>query len=406
MTCCAVVAPVPISCTQWRIRTFPSGIEFQRQSAGIRARAVILLYLRETDAVQLAGVGPVEVGLGFLTVDPQRMLCCEVEHFNIVQFSQRLGSLSVLKTGLQRIAAAQFDLIHTQFDGEFIDHQLRNTHCLEGTIAAHRPCLDRRRCKRDGRNVGFREIIDRLCGSRAHLRDREGKVCAAAAIEVVEHLQDFEQAALTVSHDGHVHFDGVTFYAELELLVAVVGQPHRQAVPVEACRECVERKDGMIFGTVPDGSAREQLDRLDRESLVALDHQRRNAGDLIRRLCAHDQVQRTRPGIIPCIAVVRLQRARINRLRKAVSFQYQLAFIRACRFDALFDVHGSIHAAQHRLIGFACDRKRITYAASTPLLQHDGGGYEHPCRGFRRPYRVVAIESTPDDGILHRRIDG
>ena len=68
----------------------------------------------------------------------------------------------------------------------------------------------------------------------------------------------------------------------------------------------------MVLGPVPHGGAREQLDRLDREALVVLDHQRRDAGDLIRRLRRRDQVQGARFGIIPGIAVVRLQRARVD----------------------------------------------------------------------------------------------
>ena len=288
------------------------GIEFQRQRGGIRAGAVILLRLREADAVQPAGVGPVELGLGFVPVRPQRMLCRDVEHFNIARLAERLSALGVFETGPHRIAAAQFDLINAQFGGDFIDHQLRDAHGLKGAVAAHGPRLHRGRCQRDGRKIGFREIIDGLRGGGGHLRDREGEIGAAAAIEIIEALEDLELAALAVGHDGHVHFDGVALDAELELLIAVVGKPYRQAVPIETRRDDIEREDRMVLGPVPHGGAREQLDRPDREALVVLDHQRRDAGDLIRRLRRRDQVQGARFGIIPGIAVVRLQRARVD----------------------------------------------------------------------------------------------
>ena len=131
-------------------------IKFQRQRAGIRTRAVILLYLREADAVPLAGIGLIKIGLGFLTVHPQRMLCRKIEHFNIVQLAQRLGSLRVFKARLQCIAAAELDLVHTQLNGEFVDHQLRDAHGLKGAVTAHRPRFDCGCRKRDGRKIGFR----------------------------------------------------------------------------------------------------------------------------------------------------------------------------------------------------------------------------------------------------------
>ena len=197
----------------------------------------------------------------------------------------------------------------------------------------------------------------------------------------------------------------MALYAELELFVAVVGQPHRQPISIKTRSDGVEREKRMVLGAVPDGGARKQLDRLDRESLVVLNHQRRDPSDLIRRLRAHDQMQRARLCVIPRIAVVGLQRAWVDRLREPAPVQYKLAFILARRFDGLFDIRSRIHAAPHRFIGFACDRKRIAHPAATPLFQHHRGRYEHSGRRFRRPHRIIAVKSAPDDGILHRRID-
>ena len=119
---------------------------------------------------------------------------------------------------------------------------------------------------RDGRHVDFRNVIDADRSGRADECDRGGEIGKPAAVEILIGGEGGDPAACAVDRHAAAHRDGMALDAELELIVAIVGETHRPARREQAGQRDVERIDGVVLaakGAADIGAVRDDpTDRL------------------------------------------------------------------------------------------------------------------------------------------------
>ncbi|EDT01222.1 hypothetical protein BamIOP4010DRAFT_5269 [Burkholderia ambifaria IOP40-10] len=338
-------------------------VEFDLRERCLGARAEILLHAREADAVALAGVRGLEFGLARRATRPQRMLLRAFQH---VLHAQRAGgnrALRVLHPRAQRVAQAEIDRVEVQLRGDFVDGHLGRGHALQRAVAAGRAGVDRARCDRDRREVALREVVDRLRGRRADHRDRRREVRAPAAIRLEVALERLQEARVAIDRDPVMHLERVTLQRRLELLVAIVREPHRAAVRVQRADEAVERHVAVILRAVADRVARMHEQLLHREAAFR-DHRGRVLRHFERRLGRHDEVHRLRRGVVPAVRVVGFERGGIDRLRVVLAVEHEPVRRRAIEFGG--DLAGQEHPLLVELAVFLAvrpDRQMLAHHA-------------------------------------------
>ena len=144
-------------------------VKLQHQNAGVTAGTIDLLHLRKTNAIALAGVGRLKIRLGFLAIDPQRVLRCQIQHLQQARITRLHAPLCVLPTFTQGIAPAQLDRVQPQFPSDLVDHHLGNAQRLQGAKAPHGACLHRAGGQRHGGQIRFGKVVDGLRPTRRHV---------------------------------------------------------------------------------------------------------------------------------------------------------------------------------------------------------------------------------------------
>ena len=299
---------------------------------------------------------------------------CPLEHFVCADGARRHRALGVLHAGRKDIAKPEFDRIEVERLGELVHHHFGRRHALQRAVAARRAGIDRARGNGGGGQIALRQIVDGLrCGGADH-GDGWRKILAPAAVGDHVRAEGLDHPALALHRHGVVHAELVPLEAGLELLEAVVRQPHRQPIAIGGGRETIERHVVVIFRAVADRVEWVQIEPLQAEPAFA-QHLGRLFRHLLRRLGGHDQMQLLFLGVIPAVGVVRLQRRRVDGLRDII-------------------------ARQHQPVG----RRVIQLFA-------DGVGMEHAFRADTAarcrlwPDRMVLLEGRENHPLGHRRED-
>ena len=83
--------------------------------------------------------------------------------------------------------------------------------------------------QRDGGDVDLRNVVDADRGGRGDGCDAGREIGEAAAVEHMVRGESLDLAGRAVDADARAHLEGMALDAALELLIAVMRQPHRLA---------------------------------------------------------------------------------------------------------------------------------------------------------------------------------
>ncbi len=369
------------------------GMHLHLGERGFGAGAEVLLHAGEAHAVAPSRMAGFEIGLLLRAVGPQRMDLGRLQYLIHADGAGGDRALRVLHARAQRVFQAELDRVELELLGEFVDHHLGGRHALQRAVAARRAGVDGARGDGHCGQVVPGEVIDRLRGGGAHHRHRGREVGAAAAVGLEIALEGLEQAGLPVHRDAVAHLEGVALDRGLELLVAVVGQPHRLAVGVKRGHQAVEGKVVVILGAVANGIAGMDEHLRDRERALGLgQHLRRALADFDGRLGRHHHVQRLGGGVIPAVGVVGLERGGVDRLRVVLALQHQP--VRRRLVQLLPDPAGMVHALLAELavilaIGpdrlvlahHAGEQRRVLQAGEYIVVERGVAAHPHEAEG-------------------------
>ena len=147
---------------------------------------------------------------------------------------------------LQRVVAAERDRIDLELARRLVDQHFQRGHCLQRAVAAHRTGGDAARMHRHSGDVDLRDVVDADRRGRSDGGDIGGEVGKPAAVEHMIGGECRDLAALAIDPDPRAHLDRVAFDAALELLVAVVRQPHRPSREEHCRQRHVEHERGVV----------------------------------------------------------------------------------------------------------------------------------------------------------------
>ncbi len=195
---------------------------------------------------------------------------------------------------LERVAAPELDRVERQCRCGLVDQHLQRRHRLQRAVAAHRARGHAARMQRDRGDVDLRNVVDADARrSAADGRDVGRIVGEAAAIQDVIGGEGADLAGRAVDADPRAHLEGVTLDAALELLIAVVGEPHRPAGKEHRRQRNIERERRMVApaeAAAHIGELRVDARRLEGRARLA-EHEGDGLGGLVRRLHAEHELE-------------------------------------------------------------------------------------------------------------------
>ena len=121
----------------------------------------------------------------------------------------------------------------------------------------------------------------------AHDGQGNGAIGATAAIGDDLGAERLQQTGLALDRHRVAHAELVPLQADLKLIEAIVGEPHRPAVAVNRGDEAVVRHGAVILRAVADREARVQEQPLHADAAFS-QHGRGAGRDFLRRLRRHD----------------------------------------------------------------------------------------------------------------------
>src|SRR5215213_5314761 len=153
-----------------------------------------------------------------------------------------------------------------------------------------------------------------------------GEVGEPAAVEDVIGGEGADPARAAIDADARAHPERMALDPRLELLVAIVREPHRPTGKEHRGQGDVEREDRMIVTveTPADmGEMRVDPGRPERPAAAAEEIGDRLDG-FLRRLNADHELERPPVAVIPAETGFRLEKHRVDRLRLEFAVQHQL----------------------------------------------------------------------------------
>ena len=265
-TASAVAIPVPISTACEVTRDAAGRIDLDQGEGRIGAAAEHGADAGETDAVGFAGRRGGAAGLFGRASGPHRLRREPVEHLAAAQRAGDDIADHGLAAGREQVGLAEGDRIPAEARRRFVDHHLERRHGLQRAEAAHRAGGDGARMPRHGRDVDLGNVIDPDRGGGADERDGGGEIGEAAAVEILVGDERGDAAAAAVHRHAAPRRNGMALDAELELVVAVVGEAHRTVRREQPGQRDIERIDGVVLaaeGAADIGAMRDDLaDRL------------------------------------------------------------------------------------------------------------------------------------------------
>jgi hypothetical protein len=109
---------------------------------GFRPGAEVFLHAAEADAIALAGMAALKLGLAFGALEPYLMLRRLFQHFIGADRTGRDRPLGVFHAGFQHVAQAELDRVNLQLGGQLIHHHLGGGHALQRAVTARRTGVD------------------------------------------------------------------------------------------------------------------------------------------------------------------------------------------------------------------------------------------------------------------------
>ena len=238
--------------------------------------------------------------------------------------------------GLERVASPELDRVERQRRANFVDQCLQCRHCLQRSIAAHRPCGHAARVECDRGDVDFRNVVDadRAIGADGRYAGRE--IGEATAIQDVVGGECDNLAAGPIDPDPRVHLECVPLDARLELLIAIVSEPDRAAGQEHRRQRDVERERRMVASAeaaADIGEISVDARRLEGGAGFAQKVRDRFRG-LVWRLHPDHELEGFAAHVVPGDAALRLEKHRVDRLGLEFAIQHQNGRIVRCKFRA------------------------------------------------------------------------
>ena len=165
-------------------------------------------------------------------------------------------------------------------------------------------------------DVDLGYVVDADRGGGADKGDRGREIGEAAAVEILVGGEGGDAAGRAVYRHAAARADRVALDAELELIVAIVGETHRAVGREQAGQGDVELVDGVVLaaeGAAHIGAMRDDLaDRL--VGGILRDERRHAGGRLLRRLHADHELELARTAVVPGKPGLRLHEHLVDRL--------------------------------------------------------------------------------------------
>src|SRR5260370_23338590 len=187
-------------------------------------------------------------------------------------------------------------------------------------------------------------------------------------------------AGRAIDADARAYLEGVTLDAAWNLLIAVLGQPHRTAGQEDRSQRDIEREGGMVASAESAAHISKQgfdVRRLERNPRVA-EHVCKPFSGLVRRLHAEHELEVFGARVVPGEPAFRLEKHRVDGLR----FEF---------------------AVKHQQRRTGCGK-----LGADLLAMGCGFGVGAPGRNREpRPYRALTVleMSRTDPAVLDRRVN-
>ena len=178
---------------------------------------------------------------------------------------------------------------------------------------------------RDRGDVDLRNVIDPDRGGCADRGDANRKIGEAAAVQHMIGGKRLDLAGRAIDPDPRTHLEGMTFDTALELLIAVVRQPHRPAREEHRRQGHIERERRVIASAEAAAKMSEigvDARRLERRARLA-EQIGDSIGRLVRRLHAEHEFELSRFRAVPGEPAFRLEEHRIDGLRLELAIEHQ-----------------------------------------------------------------------------------